>query len=78
MNKHIALQAVLGGCVSALIASGVYSVIYTNLYQRESGWLPGLLAIAGASFVLCFLLYLLEFTFWEILKSAQGQTKPSP
>lgn len=78
VNKHIVLQAVLGGCVGALIASGVYSVTDANLFQRESTWLPGVLAIAVASFVICFLLYLLEFTFWETLKSAQGQTKPLP
>ena len=49
-----------------------------TIYQGESGWLLGVLAIAGAFFVLCFLLFLLEFTFWESLKRAKGHTQPLP
>jgi hypothetical protein len=78
MNKQIIFQAILGGCVGALIGSGLYSVTDASMYQGQSGWLPGVLAIAGTFFVLCFLLFLLEFTFWGSLKSAKGRTRPLP
>jgi hypothetical protein len=78
MNKHIVVQAVLGGCVGALTASSLYGVTYATGSQGGSGWLPGALAIAGATFVPFFLLFLLEFTSWGTLRSAKGQTKPLP
>lgn len=78
MHKQIVFQAVLGGCIGALAASGLYSVTDTSMNQGESGWLLGVLAIAGAFFVLCFFLFFLEFTFWESLKSVTGHTQPLP
>jgi len=79
MHKQIVFRAILGGCIGAITASGLlYTVVYATMYQGESGWLPEVLAIAGAFFVLCFLLFLLEFTFWETLKSAKGHTRPLP
>ena len=76
MHKQIVFQAVLGGCIGALAASGLYSVTESTIYQGGSGWLLGIVVIAGAFFVLCFLLFFLEFTFWESLKSAKGHTQP--
>jgi hypothetical protein len=77
MSRHIIFQALLGGFIGALAASGFYSVTYTTMRQGGSGLLPGALVIASAAFVLFFLLFLLEFTFWSALRKMQRKTRPS-
>ena len=77
MKRHIIFQALLGGVIGALAATGFYSVIYTMMHQGGSGLLPGALVIAGAALVLYFLLFLLEFTVWSALRTMQRKTRPS-